>query len=139
LLKYGRKKLPSNKCDQFIILYIIKKRTLLLLLNARILAVKVNDNDENALTSLIKLTIAGHFPVLNKSWTEVTCDDKLSSIPTKNKIITERIIQRIARFKSIEKKQAVLSRLSDDDKKIFIQTFLYMLENRVRIGTPSLQ
>ncbi len=99
---------------------------------------KINSNDENSLTSLIKLAMMGHFPIFNKSWLESAYDQRIENITTQHKIITERIIQRLARFKNINEKKAVLSRLSEGDKKIFIQTFLYMLEKKILDSTPDL-
>lgn len=86
---------------------------------------------------LVEMGTRGYFPILTSEWiNQVSKEPRKLNLKEKKKAKT--ITQRLLQHRSFERQKTVLLTLSEEDRKLFIQSFFKMVEGKVLDGSPEL-
>ena len=92
-----------------------------------------------AVKSLIKLGASGFQPLLEVSWISQVLTNSPSPLTSNDKLRSREIIEKLSRFKSLERKRNFIANLAEEDRKNFIRIFMKLVEGEVLDGGPQIQ
>ena len=109
--------------------------------------------NEDSIRSLIDMGTRGYFPLFRPEWIEEIFSESFASTnnstPNKSKKNYNRltgqekekaksIIQRLAKHRSIERKQIVISAMDENERKLLVRAFMKMVEGKILDAKPGL-
>jgi len=101
-------------------------------------------HDEHELGHLIDLGTRGHFPLFPSEWISATLGGNVINakkyiLNTEERDRLKKIMDKMARHKTLDKKQIILLSLSEDDRKLFIKHFFRCVEKKLLESKTGLQ
>jgi hypothetical protein len=93
---------------------------------------------DRVLKSLIELGINGFYPLFHPSWVDLAETDRNRPLSKKEKRKASEILQRLMKHKGIERKKIILLSLSEEDRTLFVRSFMDLVENKILDNKPSL-
>ena len=97
----------------------------------------ITDKD-HSLKSLIKLGVEGHFPLFQKSWIKNVNIKHPQSMSTLQKNTVSKITKRLAKHSKLDRKKTILLTLPPDDRTLFIESFMGIVETIILEKKPKL-
>lgn len=105
--------------------------------------------NEQSIRSLIDMGVKGYFPLFRNEWIEEIFssanDETKKSKKNQHKLTGQEkekaksIIQRLAKHRTLERKQVVISAMDDKDRKLLVRAFMKMVEGKILDAKPGLQ
>lgn len=85
---------------------------------------------------LIEMGLSGHYPIFHTSWlkelNEVTDSAKeKSKVTLEKKKMAENIFEKLKAHRSYDRQQTVLMALPKEERTVFINAFLKIVENKI--------
>lgn len=94
---------------------------------------------EKSLKSLIELGVKGYFPLFHPSWTEEIYSKDKEYLTKKDRKKAKEIMNRLLNHRGIERKKIILLSLKEEERKLFIRSFMDMVEDKIIDKKPELQ
>ena len=90
-------------------------------------------SSEDPMKSLIEIGSKGFFPLFYPEWIKPHLFNKSRklNLTKKDQVKLRFIMQKLAQHKNIERKRTVLHALSENDRNLFIHSFLAMVESKI--------
>ncbi|MCK5072677.1 MAG: hypothetical protein KAQ98_04570 [Bacteriovoracaceae bacterium] len=88
-------------------------------------------NNLSGIKSLVELGMHGHFPLFPNNWIENVSLNRFARITKNEKEKAQKIINRLAKHKSLDRKRTVLYSLSNSERDVFLKVFFKMVEGRI--------
>lgn len=92
----------------------------------------------HTIESLIELGTQGHFPLFHSSWIQEIYTNNSRKLTVKERKKTKEIIQKLSKHQSLDRKKTVLFSLNNEERRLFIQAFLKMVEAKILNQKPEL-
>lgn len=83
---------------------------------------------KDELTQLIQLAATGHLPLFHREWIHESFSSGTRLSFARATRIVEEGLKRLERHSSWERKQTALAAFSENERKVFIQSFFKMVE-----------
>lgn len=93
------------------------------------------------LKSYIEIASTGHYPLFDPSWLnqeKIEIAHSKMSIRNANKNVKE-VFKKISRHHSVNRKKMAIELMNQDDRQVFIQSFLKLVEYNILENTRTLQ
>lgn len=94
------------------------------------------------INTLVEWGTNGHFPLFYSQWLVEFCELEITK-KSKKQIRTEKkrfqeLVKMINKHRNIERKKTLIMSLSDEDRKLFINNFLTMVEAKILDRKPEI-
>lgn len=89
------------------------------------------------LNNYISMALTGYYPLFESYWLKDLTFRKIS-INTANKNV-KLVFSKISRHKSSDRKRMAINLMPEEDRKVFIQSFMKLVEHNILERTRTLQ
>jgi hypothetical protein len=90
-----------------------------------------HSRNDQSFKSLIDLGTQGHFPLFDLRWLGDIRGLEPNKLTNAEKLQAKKIIKRLAKHKTLERKKTILISLAKNERQLFIRAFLNMVEGKI--------
>jgi len=90
-----------------------------------------NRISSNDIKSYIEMAQIGHYPLFHDQWLS---DDMKSAAPISFRLANKNVketFEKLSRHRSCERKKTVISALAEGERKMFVQSFMKVVEHNI--------
>ena len=96
-------------------------------------------SNDPEIASLVEIGTKGFFPLFYPQWIYEVYSSKNKYLSKNDEDRAKKILKKLQKYKSLDRKKTLLSSLEKDERDLFIKSFLKVVEGKILDKKPELQ